>query len=102
MKFKFPRIDLSRVKKQMKRYTPNKEGAKRLEEDVSHGLDNLSDFVDRKTERNDPIYFEPVYKKPTTEDTPDLVLTRGHIDFVPTVADTRPQHPVARISLIYH
>ena len=81
MKFKFPRIDLTRVKKQMKRYTPNKEGAKRLEEDVSHGLDNLSDFVDRKTERNDPIYFEPVYKKPAAEDNPDLVLTRGHIDY---------------------
>ena len=81
MKFKLPRVDWSRVKTQLKRYTPNKAGAKRLEEDVGHGLDHLSDFVDRKTERHDPIYSEPVYKKPEAEDTSDLILTRGHIDY---------------------
>ena len=81
MKFKLPRVDWSRVKQQLKRYTPNKAGAKRLEEDVGHGLDHLSDFVDRKTERHDPIYSEPVYKKNQAEDTSDLVLTCGHIDY---------------------
>ena len=81
MKFKLPRVDWSRVKQQLKRYTPNKAGAKRLEEDVGHGLDHLSDFVDRKTERHDPIYSEPVYKKSEAEDSSDLILTRGHIDY---------------------
>ena len=81
MKRKFPRIDWSRFKKQMKRYTPNKSGAKNLGEDVGHGMDALSDLVDRKSEKNDPIYSEPVYRKPQPEDTSDLVLTRGHIDY---------------------
>ena len=81
MKSKLPKIDLTRVKRQLKRYTPNKAGAQRLGEDVGHGLDALSDLVDRKTERNDPIYSEPVYKKPQAEDTSDLILTRGHIDY---------------------
>ena len=81
MKFKLPRMNWTRVKKQLKRYTPNKAGAKHLEEDVGYGLDSLSDFVDRKTEKSDPIYSEPVYKKPEPEDTSDLVLTRGHIDY---------------------
>ena len=81
MKRKFPRVDWSRVKQQLKRYTPNKAGAKRLGEDVGHGMDQLSDLVDRKTERLDPIYSEPVYKKPRIEDKGDLVLTRGPIDY---------------------
>ena len=80
MKFKIPRVDKQRIKKQLKRYTPNKDGAKNLSEDVGRGLDTLSDFVDRKTEKNDPIYSEPVYKKPKAEDTSDLVLTRGPIE----------------------
>ncbi len=81
MKFKFPRPDWTRVKKQLKRYTPNKTGVKNLGEDVGHGLDAISDRIDRATEHNDPIYSEPVYKKPEPVDTSDLVLTRGHIDY---------------------
>ena len=81
MKFKLPRMDKDRVKKQLKRYTPNKDGARHLSEDVGHGLDTFSDFVDRKTEKNDPIYSEPVYKKEKTEPAEDLVLTQGHIDY---------------------
>ena len=81
MKFKFPRIDWDRIKKQLKRYTPNKKGAKNLGEDVGHGMDALSDLIDRKTEASDPIYSEPVYRKPKEEETPDLVLTRGPIDY---------------------
>ena len=81
MKFKLPRMDWTRIKKQMKRYTPNKEGAKHLGEDMEYGLDALSDRIDRATEHNDPIYSEPVYKKPRIEDTSDLLLTRGHIDY---------------------
>ena len=81
MKLKFPHVDWSRVKKQMKRYKPGKEGAQNLGEDVGHGMDALSDLVDRKTEKNDPIYSEPVYRKPQPVDTSDLVLTRGSIDY---------------------
>ena len=81
MKFKFPRVDWSRVKKQLKRYTPNKTGAKNLGEDLGHGLDALSDYVDRKTEKNDPIYSEPVYRKPQIDEQEERVLTRGPIDY---------------------
>lgn len=81
MKFKFPHPDWSRVKKQLKRYTPDKSGVKNLGEDVEHGLDAISDRIDDATEHNDPIYSEPVYKKPKPVDTSDLVLTRGHIDY---------------------
>jgi cell division protein FtsW len=81
MKRKFPRVDFARIKKQLKRYTPNKAGVERLGEDVGNGLDQLSDLVDRKTEHLDPIYSEPVYKKPAEETGEDLVLTRGPIDY---------------------
>ena len=88
MKWQLPRkvADKTReifgkAKKQASRYTLNKEGAKRLGEDVGHGLDAISDRIDDATEHNDPIYSEPVYKKPKPVDTSDLVLTRGHIDY---------------------
>jgi hypothetical protein len=81
MKRKFPGVDFARIKKQLKRYTPNKAGVERLGEDVGNGLDQLSDLVDRKTEHLDPIYSEPVYKKPAEETGEDLVLTRGPIDY---------------------
>ena len=81
MKFKLPRPDWGRVKNQLKRYTPNKKGVRNLGEDVEHGLDAISDRIDRATEHSDPIYTEPVYKKPKVEDTSDLVLTRGPIDY---------------------
>ena len=69
MKFKLPRPNWSRAKQQMKRYTPNKTGIKNLGEDVSNGLDAISDRIDSATEHNDPIYSEPVYKKPAPADT---------------------------------
>ncbi len=81
MKHKRPRIDLDRIRQKFKRYTPDKTGVKNLGEDVGHGLDSFSDFVDKKTEKNDPIYSEPVYKKEKTEPSEDLVLTQGHIDY---------------------
>ena len=81
MKFKLPRINKDAVKKQLKRYTFNKAGVKNLGEDVGHGLDALSDRVDKTMEKSDPIYSEPVYKKEKPADTTDLVLTRGPIDY---------------------
>ena len=81
MKFKLPRINWSRIKKQLKRYTPNKSGVQHLKEDVGHGLDALSDRIDSATEHNDPIYSEPVYNKPKPEENADVVLTRGSIDY---------------------
>ena len=81
MKFKRPRINWSRIKKQLKRYTPNKSGVQHLKEDVGHGLDALSDRIDSATEHNDPIYSEPVYNKPKPEENADVVLTRGSIDY---------------------
>ena len=88
MKWQLPRkvADKTReifgkAKKQASRYTLNKEGVKHLGEDVEHGLDAISDRIDDATEHSDPIYSEPVYKKPKPTDTSDLVLTRGHIDY---------------------
>ena len=81
MKFKLPRPDWGRVKNQLKRYTPNKKGVRNLGEDVEHGLDAISDRIDSATEHNDPIYSEPVYKKPAPADTSDLILTRGPMDY---------------------
>ena len=87
MKWQFPRkvADKTReifgkAKKQASRYTVNKEGAKRLGEDVEQGLNVLGDRLDTAIEPNDPIYTEPVHKKPPVEDT-ERVLTRGPVDY---------------------
>ena len=87
MKWQFPRkvADKTReifgkAKKQASRYTLNKEGAKRLGEDVEQGLYVLGDRLDTAIEPNDPIYTEPVHKKPPVEDT-ERVLTRGPVDY---------------------
>ena len=87
MKWQFPRkvADKTReifgkAKKQASRYTLNKEGAKRLGEDVEQGLNVLGDRLDTAIEPNDPIYTEPVHKKPPVEDT-ERVLTRGPVDY---------------------
>ncbi len=87
MKWQFPRkvADKTReifgkAKKQASRYSLDKEGAKRLGEDVEHGLDILGDRLDTAIEPNDPIYSEPVYKKPPAEDASERVLTRGPVD----------------------
>ena len=45
MKFKFPRPNWSRVKTQLKRYTPDKKGVENLGEDVEHGLDGLASSI---------------------------------------------------------
>lgn len=88
MKWQFPRkvADKTRelfgkVKKQASRYSFDKEGAKRLGSDVEQGLNILGDRLDTAIEPNDPIYSEPVYKKPTVEDTEERVLTRGPVDY---------------------
>lgn len=88
MKWQFPRkvADktrelFGRVKKQASRYSFDKEGAKRLGSDVEQGLNILGDRLDTAIEPNDPIYSEPVYKKPTVEDTEERVLTRGPVDY---------------------
>ena len=87
MKWQFPRKiadkakDIfGKAKKQASRYTFNKEGAKRLGEDVEKGLDVLGDRLDTAIEPNDPIYTQPIHKK-EPEDTSALVLTRGPVDY---------------------
>ena len=87
MKWQFPRkvADKTReifgkAKKQASRFTLNMEGAKRLGEDVEQGLNVLGDRLDTAIEPNDPIYTEPVHKKPPVEDT-ERVLTRGPVDY---------------------
>ena len=80
MKWRFPKFDKERIKRQLGRYTPNKEGMKNLGEDVENGLDALGDRMDAAIEKNDPIYSEPVYKKLSPEDTSDRVLVKGPID----------------------
>lgn len=74
------REGMARTRARLRRYTFNKEGAKRLGEDVEQGLDVLGDRLDAAIEPNDPIYSEPVYKKPPAEDTSDRVLTCGRVD----------------------
>ena len=81
MRFKLPRINTQAVKERMKRYTLNKEGAKRLGEDVEHGLSLINDRVDQAFEKKDPIYSEPVYRREAPKAAEDLVLTRGSIDY---------------------
>ena len=81
MKFKLPRINPKAIKERMKRYTLNKEGAKRLGEDVEHGLSVINDRVDEAFEKKDPIYSEPVYKREAPKAAEDLVLTRGSVDY---------------------
>ena len=87
MKWQFPRrvADKTReifgkARKQASRYTFDKEGAKRLGSDVEQGLNVLGDRLDTAIEPNDPIYTEPVHKKPPVEDT-ERVLTRGPVDY---------------------
>lgn len=75
------RAMFDKAKKQASRYTLNQEGAKRLGEDVEHGLDALGDRLDAAIEPNDPIYTEPVHRKESPEDTSSLVLTRGPVDY---------------------
>ena len=87
MRWQFPRkvADTAReifgkAKKQASRYTLNKEGAKRLGEDVEQGLNVLGDRLDTAIEPVDPIYSEPVHKKPAEHTAEDTVLTRGPVD----------------------
>ena len=87
MKWQFPRKvadkakDIfGKAKKQASRYTFDKEGAKRLGEDVEQGLDVLGDRLDTAIEPSDPIYTEPVHKKPAAHTAEDTVLTRGPVD----------------------
>ena len=87
MKWQFPRKvadkakDIfGKAKKQASRYTLNKEGAKRLGEDVEQGLNVLGDRLDTAIEPVDPIYTEPVHKKPAAHTAEDTVLTRGPVD----------------------
>ena len=86
MKWQFPRRvadkakDIfGKTKKQVSRYTLDKEGAKRLGEDVEQGMNYLGDRLDTAIEPSDPIYTEPVHRK-DTETAADTVLTRGPVD----------------------
>ncbi len=82
MKIKLPRLpDLARIKARLRRYTPNKEGARRLGHDVEYGLDRVGDKLDAAIEPHDPIYSERVHEKPAPERDASLVLTRGPIDY---------------------
>lgn len=87
MKWQFPRrvADKTRelfgkVKKKASRYSFDKEGVKRLGEDVEQGLNVLGDRLDTAIEPNDPIYTEPVHRKPV-ENKAEQVLTRGPVDY---------------------
>ena len=87
MKWQFPRRAADKIrtvfgkaKKQVSRYTLNKEGAKRLGEDVEQGLIRLGDRLDTAIEPSDPIYTEPVHRKPA-EEAPERVLTKGPVDY---------------------
>ena len=87
MKWQFPRRAADKIrtvfgkaKKQVSRYTLNKEGAKRLGEDVEQGMIKLGDRIDTAIEPNDPIYTEPVHRKPA-EEAPERVLTKGSVDY---------------------
>ena len=87
MKWQFPRRAADKIrtvfgkaKKQVSRYTLNKEGAKRLGEDVEQGMIKLGDRIDTAIEPSDPIYTEPVHRKPA-EEAPERVLTKGPVDY---------------------
>ncbi len=76
MRLKLPRLKLPRLK----RYKLNREGARELGRDVEEGLDRLGDRLDTAIEPYDPIYTEPVKKRPAESTGEDLVLTKGRID----------------------
>ncbi len=83
MKLKLPRLELDRLKRRLRRYSPNKQGVERLGQDVEAGLDVLGDRLDAAIEPQDPIYSEPVHKRSAeeaAERAPEVVLTRGPID----------------------
>ena len=71
----------SRFKKRISRYTLNKEGAKRLGQDVEQGMIQLGNRIDTAIEPSDPIYTEPVHRKPTETESEDKVLTKGPVDY---------------------
>ena len=86
MKWQFPRkvADktreiLGKAKKQLRRYTFNKEGARELGNDVKKGANYLNDRLNTAMEREDPIYTEPVHRPPEVNE--DKVLTRGPVDY---------------------
>ncbi len=51
-----------------------------IERHVEKGVTVLEDRLETSLEANDPIYSEPVRKRPEPDATADLVLTRGRID----------------------
>lgn len=73
-------FDRDRAPRRRRRFPYGKNGDRRLGEDIEQGLDHLGERLDTAIEPNDPIYSEPVYKRPPAEDTSDLVLTRGRVD----------------------
>lgn len=86
MKWQFPRkaADKTReifgkAKKQLRRYTFNKAGARELGRDVRKGANHLNDRLNTAMEREDPIYTEPVHRPPEVNE--DKVLTRGPVDY---------------------
>ena len=86
MKWQFPRkvADKTReifgkAKKQLRRYTFNKAGARELGRDVKKGANHLNDRLNTAMEREDPIYTEPVHRPPEVNE--DKVLTRGPVDY---------------------
>ena len=75
------RESFGRFKKRVSRYTLNKEGAKRLGQDVEQGMNYLGDRLDTAIEPMDPIYTEPVHRKPAESEPEDKVLTKGPVDY---------------------
>ncbi|MBQ4112489.1 MAG: cell division protein FtsW [Clostridia bacterium] len=86
MKWQFPRkvADKARelwgfTRKKAGRYSRDKEGLRLLGQDIRDVGDSISDRADRKQERLDPIYTEPIHR-PAPPEAEDLVLTRGRVD----------------------
>ena len=86
MKWQFPRrvadgcrSIIRRTVALFRRYPLNKAGAATLRQDVKNLRDSAADRVDRRYEREDPIYTEPIH--PIPEETEERVLVKGPMDY---------------------
>lgn len=57
-----------------------KDNKKRSGFSIRRAAQKLSDAYERDLEKNDPIYLEPIHKKPDDEFDETKVLTRGGVD----------------------
>ena len=57
-----------------------KDNKKRSGFSIRRAAQKLSDAYERDLEKNDPIYLEPIHKKPEEEIEENKVLCRGGVD----------------------